>query len=171
MRQLIALSALAVAAAVSLVAAGAASAGGWATVSLDPLPSSGLEAGETWSTEITYLQHGVTPLGGINPVVTIVKQGSGATHAFKASATRQTGVYEARVAFPEAGRWNVAVESDWWGENTLTFGPVNIGEGPTGIPLGGDSPLVPVALLLFVLVLLAAATFGVRRWRPRPAGR
>jgi len=170
MRQLIALSALAVAAAVSLVATGAASAGGWATVSLDPLPS-GLEAGETWRTEITYLQHGRTPLGGINPVVTIVKEGSGAIHSFKASATKQTGVYEARVAFPEAGRWNVAVESDWWGENRLTFGPVTIGEGPTGIPLGGDFPLVPVALTVFVLALLAAATFGVRRWRPSPAGR
>lgn len=167
MRQLIVLSALAVA----LAGAGTASAGGFATVGVDPLPN-GLEAGETWSTEITVLQHGRTPLDGLSPILTIREEGTGLVREFKASAASRTGVYEARVVFPEAGRWNVVVDPRWWGEARLTFGPVTIGDSPTGVTNPGAFPVVPLAAAGLALALLAVGAFGIRRvWRPTPASR
>ena len=165
MRYLIVLATLAVA----LVATGAASAGGWASVQVDPLPT-GIDAGETWRTEITVLQHGVTPLEGLSPVLTIRNDQSGAAQSFKASPTGETGVYRTGVVFPEAGQWNVEVESGFWGEGRLTFGPVTIGAPPAGITNPGSFPVVPVAVIALVLAALAAATLGMRRrWRPTPA--
>ena len=54
----------------ALVAAGTASAGGFATVGLGSLPT-GVSAGEPWDPEITILQHGRTPLEGLMPMLTI----------------------------------------------------------------------------------------------------
>lgn len=77
MRHLIVLSTLVAALAVS----GAASAGGWATVGITPT-ADGMDAGETWNTEITVLQHGRTPLDGLTPTVTI--NGPGGSRTFTA---------------------------------------------------------------------------------------
>lgn len=171
MRQLVVLCALAGA----LAATGVASAGGWATVSVDPLPT-GLDAGDTWRTEITVLQHGETPLGGLSPVITVRESRSGLTRDAVAKETSELGVYEASVVFPEAGEWNVVVESGFWGEGTLTFGPVTIGDGgPVGAS-PGSFPTVPLALLALALGALAAGTLGLRlglrrRWRATPVSR
>jgi len=165
MRLLIALSAVAVA----LASAGAARAGGWATVGVDPLPT-GVEAGETWRPEITVLQHGRTPLTGLEPVLTIREQATGVSREFRAAPTGTAGVYETSVVFPEAGRWNVVVETGWWGEGRLTFGPVAIEDG-AGIGTSPESfPVAPLAAAVLAFAVLVAATFGVRRrWRPTPA--
>jgi hypothetical protein len=76
------------------------------------------------------------------------------------------------VVFPEAGEWNVVVESGFWGEGTLTFGPETIGGSPDGGVLPDRFPLTPLAFVAIVLALIAAAAFGIRRlWRPTPASR
>lgn len=160
MRQLVAVLA---AAAAGLVAVAPAGAGGWATVTLDPMPA-GLGPGDTWRTDITFLQHGRTPLTGIHPTVTITDAGTGATHAYPAAETKRPGVYAAEVVFPAAGRWNVEVTSDWWGENRLTFGPVAV----EGTPLAGGSrevPLLPAAVGLVALVAAAAGALLLARQR------
>jgi hypothetical protein len=165
MRCLIALFALAAA----LVSAGVAQAGGWATVSVDPLPN-GIEAGETWRTEITVLQHGRTPLSGLEPLIKISNTASGATREFTASAADRTGRYDAQVVFPEAGSWDVVVDPQWWGEAVLTFGPVTVAGSPTGVLSPSDFPLLPLAAAALVLILIAGAAMGARRrWRPTPA--
>jgi hypothetical protein len=162
MRHLIALSALAIA----LVTAGTAGAGGWATVGLDPLPD-GVDSGQTWKTEITVLQHGRTPLDGLSPILTI--SGQGGVRTFTATPAGETGVYEASVVFPEAGRWSVVVDSGF-GDSKLTYGPVTIGAAPAGSP--GSFPTLPAAAVASALALLAAAVLGVRRMRrPMPASR
>jgi hypothetical protein len=167
MRQLIVLVAFAVA----LASAGTASAGGWASVAVNPLPT-GVDAGETWRTEITVLQHGVTPLTDLAPVITIRERDTGEARDFAATAGDAPGVYEASVVFPEAGEWNVVVESGFWGEGTLTFGPETIGAGSGSGPLPDELPLPPLALVTIVLGLLAVGFFGIRRvWRPTPASR
>jgi hypothetical protein len=155
MRYLIALSALVAALAVS----GVANAGGWATVGIAPLPS-GIDAGETWRTEITVLQHGIRPLAGLSPILTI--SGGGDARTFTASPTGKTGVYEARVVFPRAGQWSIVVDSGF-GESRLTYGPVTIGSSPTGSP--SSFPVLPVAMVVAALGLAAAGVFGVRRLR------
>ena len=56
---------------VAALAVPAAHAGGWATVTLAP-PPAGLEAGETWTANLTVLRHGVTPTDGAAPSITIL---------------------------------------------------------------------------------------------------
>ena len=67
---------LIVAAAVALVCASTALAGGWATVKLSSSPK-GLAAGEPWIVNITVLQHGLAsqPLCCLKPTVTISRVG------------------------------------------------------------------------------------------------
>ena len=161
MRHLIALPVLAAA----LVATGTASAGGFATVGVSPLPT-GVSAGEPWDPEITILQHGRTPLDGLVPVVTI-HDGNGVSRDFTAAATGEPGVYLAHVVFPESGSWNIAVDTGWWGEGGLTMGPVTIEGGPSGAEAPDSFPVVPVALAAVLVALLAAATLAARRrWGP-----
>lgn len=165
MRSLVAICA----AAIALAAVCAAQAGGFATVGVAPLPT-GVDAGETWSTEVTILQHGRTPLAGLEPLVIVREQGSGLERTFRATPSEEPGVYDARVVFPEAGDWNVRVETGWWGEGGLTFGPVAIGDG-TGVAADPEPfPVAPLAVLVLVVAVLAAAALVARRrWGPSPA--
>lgn len=145
----------------ALVLAAPAAAGGWATAGLGP-PDSGLGAGDTWNAEVTILQHGVTPLVGVSPVVKISKGGE--THDFPAAPTGVDGVYLAKVKFPSEGRWTYRVDDGF--SQTHSFAAVQIGAG------GGDGGfsipdwtwvLVAAAAGLLVLFLIA------RRSRPAAA--
>jgi hypothetical protein len=155
MRYLIVLSAFVAA----LASVGNAAGGGWATVGFAPLPD-GTAVGETWKPEITVLQHGQTPLGGLTPVVRI--SGDGDTRSFTASETSEVGVYEADVVFPSSGEWRIVIESGF-GESNVTYGPVTIGPGLAGAP--SSFPLAPVLAVLGACALVAAAAFGVVRQR------
>ena len=115
--------ALAVAA---LVVPATALAGGWATVLLSSTPK-GVAAGAPWNVRVTVLQHGVTSLADVTPVVRIRK--GDVRRAFPARPTAETGVYAARVVFPSAGVWRYAVWDgfvEYDGARTHTFAPVRI---------------------------------------------
>ena len=144
-----------------LLIAPAAHAGGWATVGLSSTPA-GTEPGTPWPVEITVLQHGVTPLEGVNPTV-IITSGD-ARKTFAAKPTGKPGVYRAEVVFPTSGRWSYAVDDGFISERQHTFPAVQIGAetsapaAATGDDGGGLSAgwLVPgVALLLAAAALLA----------------
>jgi hypothetical protein len=150
--------ALLLAASAALVLAAPAAAGGWATAGLGP-PDSGIGAGDTWNAEVTILQHGVTPLVGVSPVVKISKGGE--THEFPAAPTGEAGVYLAKVEFPSEGSWTYQVDDGF--SQTHSFAAVQIGAG------GGDGgftvpdwtwALAAAAAGLLVLFLIAR--------RPRP---
>lgn len=157
-------------AAVTLVASSVASAGGWATVGLDPLPT-GVGPGDTWNTNMTILQHGRTPLTGLSPTITITPEDGGRSETFAATETSEPGVYAASVVFPEAGPWRIVADSTF-GDSRLTYGPVQIEPLPgfgTGAA-GDDFPALPLLAILGGLVVVAAA-FRVRRQRRlHPAG-
>jgi hypothetical protein len=158
--------------AAALIAASAASAGGWATVGLDPLPD-GVASGDTWNTNMTIKQHGVTPLTGLSPTITITLEDSGLTKQFFATETDAAGVYAASVVFPEAGQWRVVADSTF-GDSRLTYGPVLI-EPPAGTGGGssgtGDSVVLPLLVGLGGLIVVAAGAFAVvRQRRLNPAG-
>ena len=166
MRHRILLSAIALA--IALVAAGTAGAGGWATVGFTPLPD-GTAVGGTWSPKITILQHGVTPLSNLRPVITIV-EAAGDSHEFYASESSEAGVYDTDVTFPTAGSWRLTIDSTF-GDSRVTYGPFQIGAAPGGI---ADEPFRfrPVVGVVGALILAAAAAlaFGVlRQRRLRPA--
>jgi hypothetical protein len=151
-----------------LLIAPAAYAGGWATVGLSSTPA-GTEPGEPWPVDITVLQHGVTPLEGVEPAV-IITSGD-ARETFAATPTGKPGVYRAEVVFPTAGRWSYAVDDGFISERLHTFPAVQIGSetsasAPVPAPAtggdgdGGGGPsagwLVPgVALLLAAAAVLA----------------
>jgi hypothetical protein len=144
----------------ALAASAAASAGGWATVGLDPLPD-GVDAGQTWKTEVTVLQHGRTPLDGLSPTITIHRE-TGESREFVATPSGKPGVYEALVVFPEAGRWSIVADSTF-GNSKLTFGPVTIGPDSGGAP--SSFPVLPIVALAAALGLALIAALGIRRLR------
>jgi hypothetical protein len=151
--------------ATALIASSAATAGGWATVGMNPLPT-GVGPGDTWNTNLTILQHGRTPLTGLSPTITITLEDSGLTKQFVATETDAPGVYRASVVFPEAGPWRIVADSTF-GDSKLTYGPVLIEPSP-GTGLGGsgrDFPVLPLLAVLGALVVVAAGTFGVLRQR------
>lgn len=130
------------AAAVALVCASTALAGGWATVKLSSSPK-GVSANEPWVVDITVLQHGLAtqPLCCVKPTVTIRRVGPLRSPAavakpkpltFKARATSRVGVYRARVVFPSAGKWTYEVYDgfvEYGGARTHAFKPVKISAG------------------------------------------
>jgi YtkA-like len=134
-RAILAVTAAALAA---LALPAASTAGGWATVGLETLPT-GVGAGETWVAEATVLQHGRTPLEGVNPRV-LIDDGRDGYRTFAAAPTGEPGVYRARVVFPKAGSWAVAVEDGFIAEvpRTHSFGEFEIGAG--GGAAGGGPP-------------------------------
>ena len=145
----------------ALLVAAPASAGGWAPAGLGP-PDDGLGAGDTWNAEVTILQHGVTPLVGVAPVVKISKGGK--TPEVAAAPTGEDGVYLAKVEFPSEGSWTYQVD-DGFGR-THSFAPVQIGagsgDGGFAIP-DWTWALVAAAGGLILLLLVA------RRSRPATA--
>lgn len=96
----------------SLVAAlavpGLAHAGCMATVGLGSRPPAGLQAGEPWLVTIRVLQHGRTPMADAKPEVRI-RNAAGKLLRFAARPTARVGSYRARVVFPAAGRYGLAV--------------------------------------------------------------
>jgi hypothetical protein len=134
---------LIVAAAVALVCASTAIAGNWATVRLSSSPK-GMSADEPWVVDITVLQHGLAsqPLCCLKPTVTIsrvaqVRSTSAALKkslTFTARPTSRTGVYRARVVFPDTGMWRYEVYdafTKFGGARTHKFAAVKIAPGRT----------------------------------------
>jgi hypothetical protein len=153
--------------AVSLLLPSAAAAGGFATVGLDSPP----DGGRTWRVELTILQHGRTPLDGLDPKV-IVERGS-VRRVFAAEPAGESGVYRAEVVFPAPGTWHYVVDDGF--SATHTFPPVRVGNGkddssPLEAASTGGGPDIPLALAVAVVAGAAAGLAGraMRRARPEP---
>jgi hypothetical protein len=159
MRLLVVLCAIAAA----LAAAAHASGGGWATVGFEPLPD-GTSAGGTWNPTIFVKQHGITPLAGLQPVVEIFDDRTGAASEFLATETSETGVYQADVVFPAQGDWRVTIHSGF-GDSQVSYGPVAIGPPVAGDGGSRELPVVGVGLGALVLLGGAALLLGARRLR------
>lgn len=138
-----------------------AAAGGFATAGLAP-PPDGLSPGDAWAAEITIKAHGVTPMEGLAPTLTI--RGP-ETRTFDAKPTARPGVYVADVVFPAAGTYRYEVMDGYAGQ-VHRFGPVEVG-GPVAVPAGDGFPawvVAPIAAGALVLAALGVAL--VRRRTP-----
>jgi hypothetical protein len=158
------------AAAVLLGLPAAAAAGGWATVSLSSTPE-GLGPGAPWDVEMTILQHGRTPLDGVQPSITMTNGATGETRTVQAKPAGRPGVYEARAVFPDAGRWTYAIDDGF--SRVHDYPAVTIGGAAASAPAAAaaDDGFPWTALLVSLLAGLAAAGLMtvVRRRRDRPA--
>jgi len=159
--------------ALALAVPAAAHAGGWATVGLSSLPD-GTQAGQPWVVELTVLQHGRTPLDGVQPRILLTGP-AGARRVVAADPTGAPGRYRARVVFPTAGRWRFAVDDGF--TQTHTYAPVRIGGEPAAPAAAADGGgggtgwlaalgVVAAAGALFALVALLSR---VSRRAPRAA--
>jgi hypothetical protein len=161
---------LVIALAVVLALPAAAQAGGWATVTLAPPPTD-LGADETWTARLTVLRHGVTPTAGATPWITIRSNAHG-SKAFAAEPAGKTGVYVARVVFPETGSWRYEVSDGLAAtghgySQTHTYAAIEIVPGTGGG--GGDGvPVWPFALAAVALAAGGAVALARQRGR-RPA--
>ena len=154
-----------------------AQAGGWATVTLSSTPD-GLEPGRPWLVELEILQHGRTPLEGVEPAVILTEPETGAERTVAARPTGRPGTYLARVVFTGAGRWEYAVD-DGFGRRH-TYPPVSIGAGAPALqapavgrdePGGSDFPWAALAAALAAGLAAAGLTRALqRRGRLWPAG-
>jgi hypothetical protein len=92
----------------AFVAAVPAFAGGWAVITLDALPT-GVVAGEPFTVGFTVLQHGKTPMAGLDPVITARAGGEKVT-AF-ARPEGRTGHYSATLTLPMEGSWEWSIQA------------------------------------------------------------
>ena len=145
-----------------------AGAGGWATVGLSSLPPSGLEAGQDWPVDVTVLQHGETPLTGVQPSITVRNLETGAIAGrFAAKPTGKPGVYRTVVRFPAAGTWSYEVYDGFteYGNAQLhTFKHVEIGAAGSG----SSFPTLPVGVVAVAVLLIGIAILLLRRPRTAP---
>jgi hypothetical protein len=128
-----------------LASAPAASAGGWAMSSLDPM--SVPVAGEEVEVGFTIRQHGVTPVDpdeqGGEPVAVAVRAASGGEVRFPARQDGPTGHYVADVTFPEAGGARWEIRQGWFGAHDL--GEIEVAAAPlaqqpaSAAPAGEDA--------------------------------
>lgn len=146
----------------------AAHAGGWATARLGSSPD-GTAAGETWTTKITVLQHGRTPLKGVTPAV-VVTDAKGVDTRFEAKPTDEPGVYDVAVAFPVPGTYTYTVDDGFTNAFPRKFAPVTIDRdqpvAASSTTRGDDGGTVlPWLLAGVVVLLLPGAVAGAARRR------
>ncbi len=166
-----------------LAAPAAALAGGWATVGItQPSPPPGSGPGDRWMTELTVLQHGMTPLAGVEPLLILTNRKTGETFRFPAEPTKETGVYAVVVELPANGTYDVSVYDGfaaYGGAQTHTFAPITVGPAaapaatekkgpaPASAPVtdDGSTALWPLALGVLAAALAGAVLVLARRSR------
>jgi hypothetical protein len=151
--------------AAALLAPATALAGGWATVGLSSLPD-GTRPGEEWVVDLTVLQHGRTPLEGVQPSVLLKEENGGAEEAFAAEPTGRAGVYRARVVFPSSGEWTYSVDDDF--SQVHHLGSVHVGAGgaqaaTAAAPGDGVTPAGALGIAVGAGLLAALLTTLLRR--------
>ena len=160
-----------------LMAAGAlavpatAAAGGWATVELSSTPA-GVGPGEPWVVDLRILQHGRTPLAGLEPRVAITGRESGETRVVTARPAGRAGLYRARVVFPAAGSWDYVIDDGFTREHT--YPPVRIGDAGAALAAAADAgdsggPWLALGIAGAAALLLAGLVAALVRRGPAPA--
>ncbi|HET8756871.1 MAG TPA: hypothetical protein VFM58_12700 [Solirubrobacteraceae bacterium] len=130
-----------------LVPAEVAHAGGWATVELGQAPS-GLAAGKPWRVELIVKQHGITPMEGVTPSITIAS-GAGAERTFAARPTARVGHYVATVVFPTAGTWSAQISDGFTDAVPHRISTLHVGAAAPsrGAPLAAAAPPAPAPVV------------------------
>ena len=94
---------------VAILLAFPALAGGWAVITLDELPSN-VVAGEPLTVGFIVLQHGVTPMTGLEPTVT-AQLSSTEKIVIDATPEGKLGHYVATLTFPKEGDWEWSIQA------------------------------------------------------------
>jgi hypothetical protein len=84
-------------------------AGGWAVITLDELPTD-VVAGEPLTIGFTVLQHGKTPMDGLNPTIT-ANLYKDEFFTVNAEPDGKPGHYTATLTFPKEGDWRWSIQA------------------------------------------------------------
>jgi len=161
--------AIVLAAVLALAFAAPAMAGGWASVTLDQVPSD-LRAGDTHRVGYTILQHGITPFRDSSTFIR-ARSNTGETATFRARPDGADGHYLAEVRFPSAGSWTWEVVPEPFAPQSLgaiaVTNPTTPSDAaPVILSTAKDPSPSPSALVLRVALtlatLLAGAAFAVQ---------
>ena len=134
-------------AAVGLVPAAPAQAGGWAVTLLDPLPDR-IEAGQAYTVGYWVLQHGSHPFDGELGKTGLRLVGPGGEREFVGSPLPEAAHYAVSFAVP-AGTWQVSALQGWFAPfevgsltvpGTLTLRPSDMAVDVGGHSDGGLAP-------------------------------
>jgi hypothetical protein len=145
-----------------------ASAGGWAVVTLDAMPT--MVAGQETTIGFTLRQHGNTLLAGIEPSEIIFRnRETGERRTFPAPDAGPQGHYAAKVALPRAGTWEWTINA--FGEHPMP--PLTVTNTTLALAYSSASPIARPIAYPAVAVLAVIAVCGLVlgfRWRRAPAG-
>ena len=106
-------------------------AGGWAVVTVDTLPESGVAATPV-RLLFTVRQHGYTPLDGLQPAVTAAADNDRITANVQPAG--QPGRYAATFTFPRPADWIITVDSGFGANSRLTLLPLRVVAGAGRAP-------------------------------------
>jgi cytochrome c2 len=141
-------------------------AGGWATITLEELPS-GLVAGEQVTLRFAVRQHGVTLMTGLEPVIQARNTQTGEKFTVYAlPAENQTGVYEAVFTFPSAGSWEWTIQAFTMNQRMPEISVADASVNASQTPATSPSPMLVAGITGLALAALAGA-FTLRpprRW-------
>jgi hypothetical protein len=79
--------------------------------------------------ELIVKQHGITPMEGVTPSITIVSP-KGARHTFAAHPAAQVGHYVATVEFPANGTWSAEISDGFTDAVPHRISTLNVGGDP-----------------------------------------
>ena len=139
-----------------------------ATWVISPVPDN-LQPGRAWTATITLLRDGrVVDAAGFPPIMTLRNLGTGEVRSVT-TLSQPSGVYTARIVFPEAGRWSVRVHDSYTGRPTdiTTF---RLSPASAATPGSPSFPLWTWIVSLLSLSLMAGAFLLLPRLRGRQAG-
>jgi hypothetical protein len=145
--------------------AGTAHAGGWASVELGEAPGA-MKSGEPWRAELIVKQHGVTPLDGLQPSVTIAND-DGVTRTFTARPAGRPGTYVVDVTYPSPGTWQTRIRDGFTDAVPHRLAPMEVSAGSSSGTAGSGFPW-PQTLAIAVFALLWMAGWMAVSGRPLP---
>lgn len=127
------------AASIVLVAA-APAMGGWAVITVKEMPDQ-LIVGQPATLAFSVLQHGTTPMAGLEPTVTLRRSDAGwlsGRQRFVAVPGSERGSYVATVTPEEAGELTITIDAEWH-EARITLLPVRAVTTAAAIPAASAS--------------------------------
>lgn len=101
-----------------------AAPGGWATVTLDPLPKQ-ITVNEPIPFSFVVKQHGTKPLAGLTPRIEAVAKGQKTIEVTATASGKEKGRYVASLRLPAATKWNVTIHSGFM-NSRLELPPVDV---------------------------------------------
>ena len=140
-------------------------AGGWATITLEELPT-GVTAGEPLTVRFVVRQHGKTLMEGLTPTISARNVETSESVSVEATPVEgQVGHYEANLTLPASGTWEWSIQAFTM---TQRMPDLVVSAGAPEIAVAEPAPsLLPVAAGIGgLVVVLAAAALAIRR-QPR----